>query len=93
MSDEHPKKYLKKPVVVEAMRFTGENYIAIGKFIGNANATLILDGSGQIKSLTIKTPKGQIDCPPGHYLIRGVKDELNTYDPEVFNLNHDELQE
>lgn len=70
-------KFRKKPVVVEAVQFLGENRNDIAEFVGS-NLVLIEDG------LMIKTLEGIMVANTGDWIIRGVKGEFYPCKPDIF---------
>ena len=69
-------KYKKKPVVIEAIRFTGSNYEEIREFIGKN--TLCSD-----LSIVIPTLEGDMIAQKGDYIIKGVKGEFYPCKPDI----------
>ena len=76
-----PLHFRKKPVVVEAMRFTGSNYREVGEFVG---AAAEVDRDNEREALRIKTLEGKMVCSPGDWIIRGVKGEFYPCKPDIF---------
>lgn len=77
-------KYRKKPVVVEAMLFTGNNFGEIGKFVG-FDAQIV----GREKRLEIKTLEGVMEAKPGDYIIKGVNGEFYPCKPDIFEKTYE----
>lgn len=82
-------KYKKKPVIVEAIQWTG-----------NANSTVINDFSfidaykeGKLRQLEdkllIDTLEGTMTANVGDYIIKGVKGEFYPCKPDVFIQTYD----
>jgi hypothetical protein len=91
-------QYRKKPVVIEAVRWTGDN--------GSLTEILKLDGAhpyadqahsrvdgrvSQLRSgdLAIETLEGVMTARIGDWIIRGVKGEIYPCKPEVFDATYD----
>jgi hypothetical protein len=79
-------KYRKKPVVIEAVEFTG----------GNINEVWDTFGAGAIygpvendPNAYIDTPEGRMTATPGDWIIRGVKGELYPCKPDVFEATYE----
>ena len=72
-----PSKWRKKPVVVEAIQFTGENWSEVENFVpvGKYND----DGT-----FSIVTLEGEMKVEKGDYIIRGVKGEFYPCKPDIF---------
>lgn len=81
-------KYRKKPVVIEAVQFTGHNHAEIFEFCKDAsnNAEDPLTVSNQ---LWIKTLEGGHIASPGDYIIKGVKGEYYPCKPDIFAATYD----
>ena len=83
-------KFRKKPVVIEAVQFTGgrENREAVLDFMGTApeglipNGVMRVDGVGW--SVVIHTLEGVMFGNAGDWIIRGVKGELYPCKPDIF---------
>ncbi|MCP4267423.1 MAG: hypothetical protein GY777_17975 [Candidatus Brocadiaceae bacterium] len=70
-------KFIKKPVAIEALKFTGENWGDVEAFVpvGKYND----DGTFQIVTL-----EGEHKCSIGDYIIKGVKGEFYPCKPDIF---------
>lgn len=77
------KLYVKKPVVVEALHFTGLNHEEVGEFVGK-KAEVIK------KKLFIKTLEGLMECAPGCFIVRGVKGEFYPVQLQIFLATYDQ---
>jgi len=71
--------YLKKPVVIEAVQFTGDNIGEIEKFSG---ARCVLGDSGTW--FAIVTLEGTMRADPGDWIIKGVSGEFYPCKPGIF---------
>lgn len=79
------KLWVKKPVVVEALQFTGLNHEEVGEFVG--------DGAEVIKKvLFIKTLEGRMECGAGSYIVKGVKGEFYPVRLDIFLATYDQVQ-
>lgn len=79
-------KFRKKPVVIEAIRFTGSNYEEIREFIGKN--TLCSD-----LSIVIPTLEGDMIAQKGDYIIKGVKGEFYPCKPDIFAETYEVVSE
>ena len=79
-------KYKKKPVVIEAIRFTGSNYEEIREFI-EIN-TLCSD-----LSIVMPTLEGDMVAQKGDYIIKGVHGEFYPCKPDIFNETYEVVSE
>lgn len=71
-------KYCKKPIVIEAIRYNGENKSEIQEFVGT-----YLD-STEARQLKIFTLEGVMLANIGDYIIRGVNGEYYPCKPDIF---------
>ncbi|WP_164683492.1 hypothetical protein [Streptococcus hyointestinalis] len=79
-------KYKKKPVEIEAIRFTGSNYEEIREFIGKN--TLCSD-----LSIVIPTLEGDMVAQKGDYIIKGVQGEFYPCKPDIFEETYEIISE
>ncbi len=79
------KKYRKKPVVIEAMQWTGENTGRVFDFVG-------YDCLVNHK-LVINTLEGKHYASVGDYIIKGVQGEFYPCKPDIFEQTYEEVQE
>ena len=79
------KTYIKRPVAVQAVQWTGENLLEICNFTGRCGGELMKDGE-----LYIETLEGTHHASVGDYIIRGVKGEFYPCKPDVFELTYQE---
>ena len=82
--------YVKKPIPVEAIQFTLENWQEVNKFIGDTFVAADLSDSG-IGYLTIKTLEGNMTARLGAYIIRGVRGEIYSCDKDIFEETYEEV--
>lgn len=85
MSDgigSRPVKVRKRPVVVEAMRFTGHNHHAILTWAGVA-------GRLEHGEMVITTLEGDHVASHGDYILRGVAGEFYPVKPSIFEATYD----
>lgn len=83
-------KYRKKPVVVEALQFDGENYAEIFNWMSGIHEfgdySLI---SPDEPGFFIKTLEGEHKCSVGDYVIRGIKGEFYPCKPDIFEQTYE----
>jgi len=79
-------KFRKKPVIVEAVQFTGtkENYAEILRFC--PRATILSE------CLFIKTLEGNYRADYGDWIIRGIKGEFYPCEPDIFEATYEEVK-
>ena len=73
------RAYRKKPVMVEAVQWTGENHAEMCEFI-DPEAFEIIPRIG----LVIHTLEGDHHASPGDYIIKGVNGEFYPCKPDIF---------
>jgi hypothetical protein len=82
-------KFRKKPVVIDAIQWTGEvvQGLDICDFAEASSDQTTVGFKGG--DLVVYTLEGQMVCPPGHWLIRGVKGELYPCAPDIFTATYE----
>jgi hypothetical protein len=81
-------KYRKKPVVIEAMQWTGKNFDSLTLFCNKIKSAYIPTGE-----LTIETLEGNMTASVGDYIIKGVKGEFYPCKPDIFEATYEEVNE
>lgn len=85
-----PMKFVKKPVIVEAMRFKVGRTFCNGDEIarwcgGRFNYDTTIDGGPYSRySISIPTLEGVMTARPGDLVIRGVAGEFYPCKPDIF---------
>lgn len=94
------KKYRKKPVVIEAVRYDGFNKGEVDAFVGTSLECEIYDAGWQagamvppIRTLIIPTLEGERIASPGDYIIKGVAGEFYPCKPDIFEATYEEVEE
>lgn len=77
-------KYRKKPVVIEAVKWTGDNFKEMRLFIGYH--TFPRDGK-----LFINTLEGVMRAEIGDYIIKGVNGEFYPCKPDIFEKTYEKV--
>lgn len=75
-------KYRKKPVVIEAIQWTGGNVDDIGRFIGKG---LVMERG----KLVIATLEGEMTASKGDWIIKGVQGEFYPCKPDIFEMTYE----
>lgn len=78
--------YVKKPIPVEAIQYTGRNLLEVTQF---AKAHFSIDPSG---NLYIDTLEGEMRCDAGSYIIRGVEGEYYPCRKDIFEKTYEEYK-
>ena len=76
------QKFVKKPVIIEAIQYNGENIEAIEDFVGKKLST-VMSSDVDVK-LIIPTLEGYMKALKGDYIIKGIKGELYPCKPDIF---------
>jgi hypothetical protein len=87
-----PTRYRKKPVVIEAMRFTGlDSYLAIVDWMKASGDTHALAGEVRYTTpiMLVQTLEGAMAANPGDWIIRGVKGEFYPCKPDIFEATYE----
>ena len=86
-------KYRKKPVVIDAVLYSGYNgnglvFDEAPEWFTDAicDYTVVFDDSDE--QLKIKTLEGTMIVSPGDYIIRGVKGEIYPCKPDIFEMSY-----
>lgn len=75
-------KYRKKPVVIDAIQYNGEN---IEQIVNFTNKGIEFNG----ETMEIKTLEGNMKASVGDYIIKGVNGEFYPCKPDIFNKTYD----
>lgn len=78
------KKFRKKPVVIDAVQWTGANNDEVCAFGGEA----ICQGP-QTATLGINTLEGMMTAQPYDYIIKGIKGEFYPCKPDIFEATYE----
>lgn len=78
-------KYQKKPVVIDAVQYTGRNYEEVAEFLGWSRLDTYVD---EDNLFPIQTPEGSLVARPQDYIIRGVNGEFYPCKPDIFNMTY-----
>lgn len=86
-------KFRKKPVVIEAIQYTGERVAAVDVplWLVAAMHTRVVtpSGDGEPEALYINTLEGRMTVSVGDWIIRGVKGELYPCKPDIFEATYE----
>ena len=81
-----PMKYRKKPVVIEAIQWTGSNLKDVIEFLGGESW---MNG----RDLIIKTLEGDLHASVGDFIIRGVAGEFYPCKPDIFEKTYEKVED
>ena len=80
-----PRKYRKKPVVIEAMQLTQSNAIEVSEWSGGEAKFM----SPAMPSVFIRTLEGSMRADVGDFVIRGVQGEFYPCKPDIFEATYE----
>ena len=81
-------KYVKKPIPITAIQWTGENHIELAEFTNGK--CLFRVGSPSIK---IPTLEGDMGANVGDYIVRGVEGEFYPCRQDIFEKTYEKISE
>ena len=84
------KKYVKKPIEIEALQYTGENLEECIEFMGNNFDTVRYDSVSE--TLKINTLEGVMTCSLNDYIIKGIRGEFYPCKPDIFKKTYEEVK-
>lgn len=92
------EKYVKKPIVIEAIKVNHLNRKEVESFVGK-ELTQVLESDAAyqvgkyhpIFSLVIETLEGNMLAHDGDYIIKGVKGEFYPCKPDIFKATYEKL--
>ncbi len=80
------KKYRKRPIVIEAVRFNGDYDQAKMICAWSGGCITAENGDG---TLTVGTLEGAMTAQPGDFIIKGVKGEFYPCKPDIFEASYE----
>lgn len=80
-------KFRKKPVIVDAVQWLGENFVEIDEFITVAHETYPADGR-----VIIPTLEGDMCASIGDWIIKGVEGEFYPCKPDIFEKTYEPVE-
>ena len=83
-------RYRKKPVVIEAVQFTGSNFEELGRFAGKCVFWLNDECIG-VRTLE-DGPNGEAKhvVNKGDWIIKGIKGEFYACKPDIFDATYEQ---
>lgn len=87
-------KFRKKPVIIDAIQYSGSNVNEILSFVGK---DLVVEQVYQgklptIYELYIETLEGRMRIGVGDYVIRGIKEEFYPCKPDIFEATYEKIE-
>ena len=95
------KKYIKKPIEIEAIQLTENNIIEVFNFLDETNyketksAEELEDFSQMMLKqgyIEIETLEGMMIANFGDYIIKGIKGEFYPCKPDIFQATYEEVR-
>ena len=80
------RTYVKKPLKIEAIQYTGHNLDDLRKFVPEECRNNKIH-----QPLGIHTLEGVMEIKEGDYIIKGVLGEFYVCNPDVFALSYEEV--
>jgi hypothetical protein len=84
-------KFRKKPVVIEAVQFGGDNFDAVRKFLAPIRGKFSVNTIN--RRFFIDTLEGTMEAEPGDWIIRGIKGEFYPCKPDIFEATYEPVAE
>lgn len=90
--------YRKKPVVIEAIQWNGNNLTEIKEFVGDSLVYDIIDTAWQVGKgkphvlMKIKTLEGDMEVSEKDFIIKGINGEYYPCKPDIFEKTYEEVQ-
>ena len=76
-------RYTKKPITIDAVQWTGDNYVHIAQFCDKAYYDTVLK---------IQTLEGTMKATIGDFIIKGIKGEFYPCKPDIFEMTYDKVE-
>ncbi len=92
-------KYKKKPVIIDALQWTGLNLTEIMDFVGKDLIVETYDAGYQAGTiplavgLKIRTLEGDMNVSVGDYIIKGVQGEFYPCKPDIFKETYEPVKD
>lgn len=86
-------KFKKKPVVIEAVNWNGDNILEVMAFMHPVEPIYMgKQFSNADELIGIETLEGLMVARKGDWIIRGVKGELYPCQPDIFDMTYDPVE-
>jgi len=91
------KKYQKKPGIIEAVKWDGNNFKEIESFVDNDYLRKAyregFEGNEEHAQVVIPTLEGAMIANIGDYIIKGVEGEFYPCKPDIFHKTYEKVNE
>jgi len=81
-------KYVKRPIPITAIQWTGENHIELAEFT-NGKCKFVVGEP----SIVIPTLEGDMKANAGDYIVRGVEGEFYPCRQDIFEKTYEKISE
>ena len=85
------QKFVKKPVVIEAIQYDGANITEIETFVRGKLPTIMTSDLGA--QLVISTLEGDMKVTKGDYVIKGINGEFYPCKPDIFKSTYNVIED
>ena len=85
------QKFVKKPIVIEAIQYDGINITEVEDFVGVKLPTVLF--SVEDTQLVIPTLEGDMKASKGDYIIKGIKGEFYPCKPDIFKSTYNVVED
>ncbi len=87
-------KYTKKPIVIEAIEFTGENFDEIKEFGGGfVNVTKVAHPNGKVhRRAIVITPSGEVELVAGAFVCTQSPTDFWPIPGDIFRETYDQVE-
>ena len=82
-------KYRKKPVVIEAVQWDGDNELEVMEFTGNKSYPV----EPYSDTLIVCTLEGEVTAKKGCFIIRGVNGEFYPCQEDIFKKTYEKVED
>ena len=82
-------KFVKKPVIIEALQWTGDNSLDVAEFCQDSERRYEFKGD----ALFIHTLEGSMRASINDYIIKGVNGEFYPCKPDIFEKTYEKVEE
>lgn len=82
------EQFVKKPIIVEAIQWTGKNEHEVMKFVGS-HCCLVNKSDG--KALIINTLEGDHYASVNDWIVKGVKGEFYPVKPDIMEQTYNRV--
>lgn len=85
-------KYRKKPVVIEAIQYTGDNFKEIEELINDSPTNREILFRPASERLVIRTLEGDMEANKGDFIIKGIQGEFYPCKPDIFEATYEKVE-